>query len=189
MSAENSLRGKVTRQKIINAFQEILETKPMEKISVTEVCRLADVNRGTFYGYFQDIYDLAEQVVQQLLSVIEELYQEETELVEPKDHIPFILGFLRFIRDHQDIYRSCIKLTNEDVLQLEHYYAHWLKNPQWLSGRSDPELNSYRFCFFRGGFEAMIRLWLENGCNVEPEKMVELLLKWHHMEADISAEE
>ena len=40
------------------SFQELLRSEPLEKITVEQICRKADVHRSTFYRYFQDKYDL-----------------------------------------------------------------------------------------------------------------------------------
>lgn len=51
-----------TKNKIKKAFLELYETKGIEKISIKEITDLAGVNRGTFYVYYMDIYDLLEKV-------------------------------------------------------------------------------------------------------------------------------
>ena len=53
-------RTRYTRQIITTAFWQLLRQKPMEKITVKEVCDLAQINRGTFYRHFRDCYDLME---------------------------------------------------------------------------------------------------------------------------------
>ena len=41
-------RVRYTKQAIRDGFLTLLSRKPIEKISVTEICREADINRGTF---------------------------------------------------------------------------------------------------------------------------------------------
>ncbi len=43
---------------------ELLNTKPFSKISVTEICRLADINRGTFYIHYYDVDDVLDDVLE-----------------------------------------------------------------------------------------------------------------------------
>ena len=43
-------RVKYTKQAIRDSFLKLLSEKPIEKISVTEICREAEINRGTFYS-------------------------------------------------------------------------------------------------------------------------------------------
>lgn len=51
-----------TKSKIKKAFLKLYEIKGIEKISIKEITDLAGVNRGTFYVYYMDIYDLLEKV-------------------------------------------------------------------------------------------------------------------------------
>ena len=43
-----------------DALSELLEIKPLNKISVTDIAKKCNVSRQTFYNYFNDIYDLIE---------------------------------------------------------------------------------------------------------------------------------
>ena len=55
-------RSRVTRMLIRRAFTDLLGQKPIESISVKELCAAAGINRGTFYGHYQDLYDLRRQM-------------------------------------------------------------------------------------------------------------------------------
>ncbi len=57
-------RTKYTRNAIRDAMMELLNTKPFSKISVTEICRLADINRGTFYIHYYDVDDVLDDVLE-----------------------------------------------------------------------------------------------------------------------------
>lgn len=55
----NDHRTRVTRLLIRKAFLELLSRKPIQSISIKELCDLAGVSRGTFYAYYTDIYESA----------------------------------------------------------------------------------------------------------------------------------
>nr|WP_315023511.1 TetR/AcrR family transcriptional regulator [uncultured Aminipila sp.] len=57
-----SKRVQDTKQKIKDAFLELYKQKRIEKISIKEITEKAHINRGTFYVYYIDIYDLQEKV-------------------------------------------------------------------------------------------------------------------------------
>lgn len=56
-------RTKYTRSVIREALMELLRIKPYSKITVTELCRLADINRGTFYIHYFDVDDVLDDIV------------------------------------------------------------------------------------------------------------------------------
>jgi len=56
-------RTKYTRKVIRGALMELLKSKPYSKISVTEICRLAEINRGTFYIHYYDVDDVLDDIL------------------------------------------------------------------------------------------------------------------------------
>ncbi len=69
MKAKNlNNSSKKTRNLIKNTFAEMLsEKKEINKISVTELVKRADINRGTFYTHYNDIYEVAEDFSNELI--------------------------------------------------------------------------------------------------------------------------
>ena len=43
---------------IAEKMRELMKHKPIDKIRVTEICKVADIERPTFYYHFKDKYDL-----------------------------------------------------------------------------------------------------------------------------------
>ena len=66
-------RSKYSIDSIKKAYFDLIKEKSVEKISVTELCEIADVNRGTFYKYFKDVYDLANYVEDDLVDMFIEM--------------------------------------------------------------------------------------------------------------------
>lgn len=56
-----------TRRALREALLELLEQKGPDRVTVTELCRRADINRGTFYLHYRDVYDLLEQYTDEVL--------------------------------------------------------------------------------------------------------------------------
>ena len=44
------------------AFWRLYAAKPISKISVKDICALAGYNRGTFYRYYSDVYEVLESI-------------------------------------------------------------------------------------------------------------------------------
>ena len=51
-----------TKANLRSAFWTLYTRKPIEKISIKEITDLAGYNRGTFYLYYNDVYDLFSQI-------------------------------------------------------------------------------------------------------------------------------
>ena len=82
-------RQENTRQKFIDIFCELYSKKPIDKITVIEMCKLANCNRSTFYQYFFSINDLLEHVEKSLLDYIHQLGSNYSalEMVTPIERI------------------------------------------------------------------------------------------------------
>lgn len=61
---------------IINSFKELLNQYSMDKITVKKVCEYCDVNRQTFYYYYDDIMDIFKFVIFEEISM--EIAQNRT---------------------------------------------------------------------------------------------------------------
>lgn len=77
---KNDMRVIRTRRNIKRAFSELIRKKPLEKITVTEIASLAEINKGTFYLHYADIYELYREFLREHI--------EET-----ADSIPFYADF------------------------------------------------------------------------------------------------
>lgn len=64
------LRIRKTEAAIKNAFIELRAGKPLEKITVKELCALALINKSTFYTHYEDIYALSEAIEQETVASI-----------------------------------------------------------------------------------------------------------------------
>lgn len=72
-------RVKYTKKAIKDSFLKLFETKPLEKISVTEICNNADINRGTFYSHYSDPYDLKKSLEDEFLETVKARILEYTD--------------------------------------------------------------------------------------------------------------
>ncbi len=64
------LRLEKTKKAIRNAFIELRAKKPLEKITVKELCALACIHKSTFYSHYEDIYALSDAMEQETVSSI-----------------------------------------------------------------------------------------------------------------------
>lgn len=68
------------KKDFIDAFWKIYKTRKIEKISIRELCQVAGYNRTTFYVYFESIYDLLDQAIENLTSPVTNAFKKVTDL-------------------------------------------------------------------------------------------------------------
>ena len=66
-------RTRVTKMLIRRAFTDLLRVKPVQSISIKELCEKAGVNRGTFYAHYASVHDLLMQMEDEMLAEINEV--------------------------------------------------------------------------------------------------------------------
>lgn len=98
-------RIRMTRKLIRGALIELLQEKTIDKISVKEICARADVNRSTFYDHYEDIYALLGDMEAEFISQIPQEYASASIRAQ-------LLGFVRYVRDHQQLYAAIRKYSD-----------------------------------------------------------------------------
>lgn len=98
--------SKRTRNLIKKIFAEMLsEQKELRKISVSELCKRADISRGTFYSHYDDIYSVAEDYENELI----DSFFNNLRLLETQNITQFLDSVFEFIRQNDDNYRLLCK--------------------------------------------------------------------------------
>lgn len=81
------LRIQKTKAAIKSAFLELRRRKPIEKITVTELSKLAEINKATFYLHYSDIYSLADELEDEAIDdILADIQGLNKFLDDPKKH-------------------------------------------------------------------------------------------------------
>ena len=70
MEQKSDLRVTKTRRLIKATFLELVQAKPVQKITVTELAKRAEISKGTFYLHYLGIFDLYNQMVKETVAKI-----------------------------------------------------------------------------------------------------------------------
>lgn len=167
MNTPNNKRRKDSQKRIETTFVKLLQNQEISQITVTEICKLARVNRTTFYANYLDIYDLADAVQKILEEEVAALYQEER---EQKQNTNDFLKLFRHIKENQIFYKTYFKLGMDGKFQITEYDIHQ------AAAFYDNQQIEYHMEFFRSGLNAIIKMWLQNGCKESPEEMFAILV-------------
>ena len=96
-------RVRVTQKLIREAFTGLLKQKPIQSISIKELCELAGINRGTFYAHYRDIYDLRGKIE-------DEMYRDVLDALKPlldegagATQLEITTGVFQWMRDNRDM--------------------------------------------------------------------------------------
>ena len=165
MNTKNNKRKRESQRKIKEVFFELVEKTDLNKIKVSDICKGSKINRSTFYANYIDIYDLADKLCLEMGAEIEELFDKESRLVPSEE---MFLKLLTHIKSNQKQYHICFKLGYETrAWKIDFFDESVIKDEQNIE---------YRMEFFRGGFNAIIKKWLENNCAQSPEEICKIFI-------------
>lgn len=98
----NSIR---TKNNIRKAFAELLkENKVVEKITVKDLIERADISKSTFYLHYRDIYDIIEEMENEVLDVIEEALNKAY-LDNSTSFMPYLNLIFELLKNNEEQYR------------------------------------------------------------------------------------
>ena len=103
MEQSTDRRVRRTRAQLRRALTTLLAEKDLGGISVKELTDLADVNRGTFYCHYKDIFDMLEQVENELFAEFSAV-MDAYSTADLRDGLrPILADVFRFVRKNADL--------------------------------------------------------------------------------------
>ncbi|MBR2555289.1 MAG: hypothetical protein IKE94_10545 [Aeriscardovia sp.] len=143
---KSDARVRYTKRVIKESFLSLLKVKPVNKITVKEVCEKAELNRATFYAHYSDCFALLESIEQEILDdfsaslklinsfdvtgLIEGIYemvkmnQEACEILIFSDRSPSLLGRMIALARKDSILAWKKQLPHASRDDLEMLYTH-----------------------------------------------------------------
>ena len=103
MKAKNLNNASVKTKKVLKStFAKMLSEKnEITNITVSELCKRADVSRGAFYSHYDDIFSVAEDYENELI----DNFFDNVRLLNSHDFDKFIDTFFEYIRENNENYK------------------------------------------------------------------------------------
>ncbi|MBR3132927.1 MAG: TetR/AcrR family transcriptional regulator [Clostridia bacterium] len=163
MNTPNNKRKRESQLKIQRAFANLIQEKNLNEITVTEICKITQLNRTTFYANYLDVYDLADKFKEMMSQELEEIYEDK--LYKDFD----FLKLFKHIKENQLFYKTYFKL-NVTELPFEKY------NTELANSLYNNEFIDYHIEFFKAGLNAVILKWLASDCKETPETINNIIV-------------
>lgn len=97
-----------SRRLIRGAYIELMQEKQMEKISVSDIVRLADLNRGTFYAHYSTPIDVRDEIADEIVNAINEILIEFQLTHFLQNPYPLLSNVETLLSENLEFYRSII---------------------------------------------------------------------------------
>ncbi len=173
MNVKNNSRYKMSSEKVEVAFLTLILNHEYEDITISEICKQANINRSTFYSHYDDINDLIIKIERKFAKGIATIFNYG----ERQTHQAFVEMFT-FIKDNKYFYKAFLNIPYitlaESNLKID--VLTNIGNKKVID-KSNKMGIFYRASFFGAGIKEMCRIWLERDCKEPPEQMAKLLLE------------
>ena len=127
-----------TKKAIKNAFAELMSEKEISEITVKDIAETADVNRKTFYNYYNSVYDIVNEIENELVLAFDNVLSNIDFKQEMKNPYGIFEKLTGVINQDFDFYSRLMKMNHNANLMKKLYVA--LKDRMKASFLSQTEI-------------------------------------------------
>jgi len=177
-----------TKENIKKAFIKLIKDKGFDSLTVSDLAREANINRGTFYLHYLDKYDLLDQLEKDVIEDLEEILLTNSELEktdDPIELIPYekILEALYYIKEDYHFIEALAGDGGDPnfIQNIENVISEMIQSK---IEETDNQLRSedylpadYAEKIFLSSVVTIIDLWIEKGTYESPEQIARIITK------------
>lgn len=169
---EENRRVRMTKKMIQSSLIEILNDKPIEKISISELCQRADINRTTFYNHYGSQYDVLREIGEYIVDMIicSTVRESGSTSLPLKDQVSLICHYLKGHPAEANIllrYFTADDTVIRDIF-LKRFSIVKIKYSSFME-RCDESTKRLLFHFLIHGMYNLIRYWILERIDKTPE--------------------
>ena len=172
---QENRRVRMTKRCMKDALLELLDKMPLNKVSVTDICNTADVNRSTFYAYYNYIEALLSEIETEALAQIPVNIDPE-EIGYEGNLLNKLEIFFNYIQSNEKIYRILMFQSGERDFnnKLVSFILGHYKNSTPVS---DKLLAKYSCIYCINGVIGLVKEWIQDGFPIPPKQFAKLVLQ------------
>ena len=173
-----------TKRRLREGLLQLLEEKAINEVSVKELTELVDVNRGTFYFHYQDIYDLLHDMEQDFFENFDRTLSESKPVLDEDglpvldaEGAPYLHAVFSFLDENRDFCR--IMLSPHGDMQFVELVKHRVDSQcrffwQILAPGADELRRGMYNAFLINGCIGLIQEWINDRRDLTVESISEL---------------
>ncbi len=169
-------RIQMTKKLLKESVFELMEQKPLNKITIKEICENADVNRTTFYKYYGDQYMLVKDAENELLKKTSEFLKS---LSSDEEKTKLLEEFLTYVRNNGDTFRILLDRNSDTDFRLRLMNVAMEKV---MAEKYEPRIRNedkkYIYCMIIMGAINTIGLWIDSKFDMTEDEMSSLMYKF-----------
>ena len=173
---KTDLRVAVTKRMIQEALLRLLESKPLEKIKINELCLESGVNRATFYRHYETLQEVLREIEIDFIQGMPRLEIKPRSIEEVRSHMEMLCNFMY---DHSNLVRLLFQnRSDEDLMQsMTEVYRDFLstRKGQTTLPQLDEDTVQILIALLGGGCHCLMRKWIMGGIHKTPGELAQIL--------------
>ena len=174
MAEVEDKRIRRTKKLLRQALTRLMQQKDFQSITVTDVVREADINRGTFYAHYRDVYDLRDKIETGMI----EDFRGMIAAIRPSETVTLKLVLSRlmdYLEENREIVTALIKVNAPDGFGKKMIGVIEECRMELLPYRSVED--AYAARFLATGVIGMTEKWITESQPIPKTEMVSLITK------------
>lgn len=176
-----SRRTRYTRQAIQDAFIDLLRDKPLARITVSELCGAADVNRSTFYAHYDNLEELLRTIEDETFRWLSDAFDGMLERSGRDagaldDSIVQVCRYIAQNRSHLQVLMSPRADIDFQRRLIGLIYGRYDRLMQMRPERKSALENVMHTRFAVHGSIGLIQYWLETDLKATPEEIARTII-------------
>lgn len=166
-------RVKMTKRMMKEALIDLMDQKPLEKITVTEICKSADVNRSTFYAYYEDISALMLEIENEVLEHVT-IYADNFNDYSDKRMLEVFEEFFNYVKDNAKVFR--VLVIRHDNSNFNRRMLDTVMEKYKMSLEHNGELPAkYTYIYSVSGVIGIMGEWIDSGFAISSKKLAKMV--------------
>lgn len=174
---KESRKTRYTRMILQDSLFELMEKKPITKITIKELCETADINRTTFYAYYADQYDLLRKIEDETLSWVKESISSLIGKTDKHETMKVLEGIFQYFVENSRHLQILMSEQGDIDFQKQLFTLVYRECGISPSTEADSNLSVREeyFIFVVNGSIGLIQHWLKSGINRSAKEMAEII--------------
>lgn len=174
-------RIRKTKKAMSAALAELLLEKPLKNISVREISDIADINRGTFYLHYKDVFDMAEKLQNEIFEKFNDIVNNHEPKKNADEIFPLLVELFNLLSDNSELAKVLIGKNGDAAFvdKLKQVIREkCFVNAKKTFGIKDDESFDYFYHYIVSGCIGIFGAWLNSGMKETPQDMAKLTKKF-----------
>ncbi len=172
---QDTRRVRMTKKMIKEAYIELLEVNPYKRLSITDICKVADINRSTFYMHYEDVDALVREIEDELLDFIPYPKDDSSELSDRSQFVVLLEKTFEYIYQNKR-YFSIVFVHFENANFKQRIAENILEKYKTIVISSNTLLKRYGFVFCINGVIGLIKEWIIDDFPLSCRQLAEIVL-------------